>query len=101
MEGAKKVQQDLAAPGVLEAFAQRAGVGIDGAAQIRQLFAGLWGLDDMNEPGTKAAVADAMANPANYVLKPQREVREGGRRLVLRSCIWSLCMVWWRVRRGR
>ena len=47
-EGAKKVQQDLARPGVLECFAPSA----SDAAAMRETFAGLWGLDDtVGSPG--------------------------------------------------
>lgn len=66
--GAKKVQQDLAQPGVLERFLDH-----DEAAALRTCFAGLWSLDDAEAPATRAALADAVANPGRYVLKPQRE----------------------------
>lgn len=62
LAGAKKVQQVLAGIGVVERF-----LGEDEAANVRGLFAGLWGLDDA------AIKADACANPDRYVLKPQRE----------------------------
>lgn len=70
LAGAKKVQQDLAAPGVAERFL--AGQP-ERAALVRSFFAGLWGLEDLGEPGAAAAVADAVARPEAYVLKPQRE----------------------------
>lgn len=41
--GAKKVQQDLARPGVLERFLPPA----PGTPDLRAFFAGLWGLDDL------------------------------------------------------
>jgi hypothetical protein len=50
--GAKKVQQDLARPGVLERFVQEA----QQAELMRSFFAGLWGLDDLAEPDTAAIV---------------------------------------------
>jgi hypothetical protein len=62
------VQQDLANPGVLERFVSQAE-----ATELRTFFAGLWGLDDLEEPATAAVVAAAIQNPEAYVLKPQRE----------------------------
>ncbi len=50
--GAKKVQQDLARPGVLERFVQEQ----QEAELMRSFFAGLWGLDDLAEPATAAIV---------------------------------------------
>ena len=64
LAGSKKVQQKLAEPGVLEKFMP------DSAAQMRKVFADLYSLDG-NE-GTEA-IQLALANPAGYVLKPQRE----------------------------
>ncbi|KAJ9512241.1 hypothetical protein QJQ45_012796 [Haematococcus lacustris] len=69
LAGAKKVQQDLARPGVLERFMAQA----EDVAALRTFFAGLWSLDDLQDPGTAAVVADALARPEAYVLKPQRE----------------------------
>ena len=70
LAGAKKVQQDLAAPGVTERFAATP----EDAALMRSFFAGLWALDALDsDAGAAAAVADAMAHPEGYVLKPQRE----------------------------
>ena len=45
----------------------------DDAERLRKCFAGLWGLDDTAAPETAHVIADAIANPASYVLKPQRE----------------------------
>jgi len=73
--GCKKVQQNLAEPGVLERFT-------DSRAEretIRNCFAGLWSLENLSRDGgsegdaTTEFVHDALANPENYVLKPQRE----------------------------
>jgi len=64
LAGSKKVQQKLAEPGVLEKFMP------EQAAQMRKVFANLYSLD--GEEGVKA-VKIALANPAGYVLKPQRE----------------------------
>ncbi|XP_062316341.1 glutathione synthetase [Osmerus eperlanus] len=68
LAGTKKVQQELALPGVLESF-------FPGepqvAAQVRATFAGLYTLD----PGAEGdrTVEMALANPDQFVLKPQRE----------------------------
>lgn len=40
---------------------------------IRDLFGGLWGFDDPEDPGVLEALEDAIRNPSDYVLKPQRE----------------------------
>ena len=64
LAGSKKIQQKLAEPGVLEKFMP------DRAALMRRVFAGLYSLD--GDEGTEA-VKLALANPAAYVLKPQRE----------------------------
>ncbi|GFR52731.1 hypothetical protein Agub_g15268 [Astrephomene gubernaculifera] len=72
LAGTKKVQQDLAAPGVLERFTTDP----RDAALLREFFAGLWSLDpvDLAADGAAAtAVADALQRPEAYVLKPQRE----------------------------
>ncbi|PSC71148.1 glutathione synthetase [Micractinium conductrix] len=69
LAGAKKVQQDLARPGVVERFAASS----DDAALLRSFFAGLWGLEDVSEPTTVAVIEDAIQHPDRYVLKPQRE----------------------------
>mmetsp|Transcript_18669 Transcript_18669/g.34588 ORF Transcript_18669/g.34588 Transcript_18669/m.34588 type:complete len:473 (-) Transcript_18669:100-1518(-) len=67
--GTKKVQQELARPGQVERF-----VGEEKGALLRSSFAGLWSLDaKLQVPEDKAAVQDAIANPGNYVVKPQRE----------------------------
>lgn len=68
LAGTKKVQQELARPGVLERFFPDQ---LDVVAQIRATFAGLYTLD-MGAEGDKT-VAMALANPDHYVLKPQRE----------------------------
>ncbi|GLC35901.1 hypothetical protein PLESTF_001238000 [Pleodorina starrii] len=72
LAGTKKVQQDLAAPGVLERFVPDS----RDSGLLREFFAGLWSLDPRDvatDPGVAAAVADAVARPEAYVLKPQRE----------------------------
>lgn len=69
LAGAKKVQQDLARPGMVEHFMDTHA----DALLLRACFAGLWGLDDVNEPATSAVLEAAEADPDAYVLKPQRE----------------------------
>lgn len=69
LSGAKKVQQDLARPQVLDRF-------LDDKEQvdlIRACFAGLWGLDDLDDPETAAVLQQAQEQPDLFVLKPQRE----------------------------
>lgn len=68
LAGTKKVQQELARPGVLECFFPDEP---ETVSQIRATFAGLYTLD-MGEEGDNT-VAMALANPDQYVLKPQRE----------------------------
>lgn len=64
--GAKKIQQAIARPGVVEKF-----IGTDSGSTLRECFAGLWGLG----PGEDDAeiVSKAVAAPHLYVMKPQRE----------------------------
>lgn len=70
LAGSKKVQQDLARPGVVEKFSRSD----TDAACMRTCFAGLWGLDDLeNDKEAYNAIQDAIKNPDLYVLKPQRE----------------------------
>ncbi|XP_049879708.1 glutathione synthetase-like isoform X2 [Pectinophora gossypiella] len=67
LAGTKKVQQALAAPGVLEKF-----MGPGGAtSRVRDIFAGLYSLD-FDENGERA-VEMALADAERFVLKPQRE----------------------------
>jgi len=67
LAGTKKVQQELARPGVVERYlGDKAKV-----KEVRDIFTGLYSIDK-DETGDKS-VADAIANPCKYVLKPQRE----------------------------
>ncbi|KAM6976526.1 glutathione synthetase [Aplochiton taeniatus] len=68
LAGTKKVQQELARPGVLERFFPEEAQAV---TQIRATFAGLYTLD-MGPEGDKT-VAMALARPDRFVLKPQRE----------------------------
>jgi glutathione synthase len=71
LAGTKKVQQELARPGILERFCSNTA----DAANMRSAFAGLYSLgDDTTEEDIKA-VKDVLENGqhGNYVLKPQRE----------------------------
>lgn len=52
---------------------ERYAASAEDAALLRGFFAGQWALEDLSEPDTAAVVADAVANPERYVLKPQRE----------------------------
>ncbi|BEI80105.1 hypothetical protein CcaverHIS002_0106340 [Cutaneotrichosporon cavernicola] len=83
LAGAKKVQQVLAEPGVLEDMllgnarpdvgfgAGPGSLGARDAAALRETWTGLWPLDS-SEEGTKA-VQLANEHPERFVLKPQRE----------------------------
>ncbi|XP_043277542.1 glutathione synthetase-like isoform X2 [Venturia canescens] len=66
LAGTKKIQQVLAQPNVLNRFLNKVE-----AESIRQVFTGLYSLE-LNDDGDKA-VAMAIENPKNFVLKPQRE----------------------------
>ncbi|KAL9320305.1 hypothetical protein ACSQ67_012144 [Phaseolus vulgaris] len=61
--GTKKIQQELAKPGVLERFVENK----DHVAKLRACFAGLWSLEDSD------IVQKAIENPELFVMKPQRE----------------------------
>ncbi|KAL9235073.1 hypothetical protein vseg_009869 [Gypsophila vaccaria] len=63
LAGSKKIQQELAKPGVLERFLDNK----EDIAKLRKCFAGLWSLDDSK------VIADAIERPELYVMKPQRE----------------------------
>lgn len=83
LAGAKKVQQVLAAPGVLEDMlmgrarpdvgfgAGPGSLGQHDAAALRDTWTGLWPLDN-SEQGKKALQL-AREHPERFVLKPQRE----------------------------
>uniref|UniRef100_A0A8C5PRB4 Glutathione synthetase n=1 Tax=Leptobrachium leishanense TaxID=445787 RepID=A0A8C5PRB4_9ANUR len=66
--GTKKVQQELSRPRTLEKFLPDEP---EAVARIRQTFTGLYTLD-MGTEGDKT-VEIALANPEQFVLKPQRE----------------------------
>ncbi|RZC22249.1 glutathione synthetase, chloroplastic-like [Glycine soja] len=61
--GTKKIQQELAKPGVLERFVENK----DHIAKLRACFAGLWSLEDSD------IAKKAIENPELFVMKPQRE----------------------------
>ncbi|XP_013382970.1 glutathione synthetase-like [Lingula anatina] len=67
LAGAKKIQQELGRPGVVERFIQDS----EAVKRIRATFAGMYSLE--RDAEGDAAVAMAMENPFKYVLKPQRE----------------------------
>lgn len=68
LAGAKKVQQELAVPGVLERFLPNNATDV---ARIRHTFTSIYPLD--GTPAGLAARKLAFEQPEKYVLKPQRE----------------------------
>uniref|UniRef100_A0A8C4R526 glutathione synthase n=1 Tax=Eptatretus burgeri TaxID=7764 RepID=A0A8C4R526_EPTBU len=68
LAGTKKVQQELASS---DALISSLGFSATTAARLQQTFTTMCSLDD-GEDGEKA-VQEALANPSEYVLKPQRE----------------------------
>lgn len=71
LAGTKKVQQELARPGVLEKFFPE---DTDKVAAMRACFAGLYSMgDDATAEDKEAARKVLDGGHANYVLKPQRE----------------------------
>lgn len=66
LAGTKKVQQELAQPGVLERFLTG-----EEATFLKSHFAGLWGFDDQD--GVEEIIHMALSAPDHFVLKPQRE----------------------------
>jgi glutathione synthase len=74
LAGCKKIQQVLANPGEVENFISSASE----CNSLRNVFAGLYNLDE-SESGSETLQLvnkikiDAILNPENYVLKPQRE----------------------------
>ncbi|KAJ2099925.1 Glutathione synthetase [Coemansia sp. S100] len=67
LAGCKKIQQVLAQPGVVERYVDDQ----QAAELVRECFVGLYPLDNTSEG--QQAYDLAMANPSNYVVKPQRE----------------------------
>ncbi|CAH1108389.1 unnamed protein product [Psylliodes chrysocephalus] len=67
LAGCKKVQQELAKPGVLESFITDK----DSIKAIKDVYVGIHGLE-FDECG-EHAINLALTNPEKYVLKPQRE----------------------------
>ncbi|KAL9253423.1 Glutathione synthetase, chloroplastic-like protein [Drosera capensis] len=63
LAGTKKIQQELAKPGVLERFVDDK----NDVEKLRKCFTGLWSLDNSD------IVAHAIEKPDLYVMKPQRE----------------------------
>ncbi|KAL3112148.1 hypothetical protein niasHT_012117 [Heterodera trifolii] len=68
---AKKVQQALSEPGVLEHFFPEPEYA-QMVNDIRKTFAKMWSLDQENDEIMKI-ISDAIENPGNYVLKPSQE----------------------------
>lgn len=76
LSGSKKIQQELAAPGVLERFLSDPRYGAPLAPEqvsaVRETFAGMWGLDAIiKERGLDEVKASGARK--ELVLKPQRE----------------------------
>uniref|UniRef100_A0A183C2H9 Glutathione synthetase n=1 Tax=Globodera pallida TaxID=36090 RepID=A0A183C2H9_GLOPA len=71
ISSSKKIQQLLANPGVLERFFPHP-EDAQTVAAIRETFAGLWGLEH-DDQKTQNRIKDAIENPRNYVLKPNRD----------------------------
>lgn len=67
LAGTKKVQQELASPGVLERFVENP----EEVERIRKVFGKQYSLD-LTEAGDQA-VEIALKNPELFVMKPQRE----------------------------
>jgi len=70
LSGFKRVQAELGRPGVLERFLRvgvDTGVTADVLRDVRDTFVGMY------VPDNAATIARAVANPARFVLKPQRE----------------------------
>ena len=80
LAGAKKVQEALTRPGVLERFLPPAAEGAAAAAAVRDSWVGMWSLDADDGRGAEEAVRRAH----ELVLKPQRE---GGGNNVYRGSI--------------
>lgn len=67
LAGTKKVQQALAKPGMLKRFLSDE----EKIKRVENIFTGLFSLD--KDEGGEDAVKMVLANPENYVMKPQRE----------------------------
>nr|KYP71259.1 hypothetical protein KK1_010508 [Cajanus cajan] len=67
--GSKRIQQELAKPGVLERFLENK----DDIVKLRKCFAGLWSLDDSD------IVEKAIESPKLFMMKPLR--KEGGKNI--------------------
>ena len=65
LAGSKKIQQALAEEGVLEKFMP------NDASDMRKVFAGLFSFE--GEENMQKTIRLGLSNPADYVLKPQRE----------------------------
>ncbi|KAM8776018.1 glutathione synthetase isoform 1-T2 [Rhynchonycteris naso] len=83
LAGTKKVQQQLSRVGVLEEVLPGQP---EAVARLRATFAGLYSLD-MGEEGDRA-IAEALAAPSRFVLKPQRE--GGGNNLYGQEMVQAL-----------
>ncbi|XP_076325109.1 glutathione synthetase-like isoform X1 [Tachypleus tridentatus] len=67
LAGTKKVQQELSRPGIMEKLFKD----VDYVKRVRNVFAGQYSLD-LDSSGDEIVI-EALQNPQNYVMKPQRE----------------------------
>jgi glutathione synthetase len=84
LAGTKKMQQVWALPGQVEKFLTEQ----TEADAVRACFAGLFSLTETDDPSVHQTIANALANPHNYVMKPQRE--GGGNLLANEEMIHAL-----------
>jgi len=68
LAGTKKIQQELAKPGVVEGFLKQQDTK---SKAVKEIFTGLYTLDQ--DSLGDSTYQKAVTNPARYVLKPQRE----------------------------
>jgi glutathione synthetase len=74
LAGTKKVQQELARPGVLERFFDEKEIGEGVVEKMSRAFAGLYSLgDDVVKEDLEAIQEAISGKDGQYVLKPQRE----------------------------
>eukprot|EP01135_Chromosphaera_perkinsii_P003517 Nk52_evm17s246 gene=Nk52_evmTU17s246 len=86
ISGAKKIQQALAGAGVVEKYCSKEGSAV--VKGIRDVFAGLYSLDDDGEGSVDEVIKMALDNPMGFVLKPQRE--GGGNNLYEEDLVQAL-----------
>ena len=45
----------------------------DGVDKLRDIFRGIWSLEDLEDQNVKDVIAKAIKEPSKYVIKPQKE----------------------------